>query len=139
MEEVSSLAPRLSKRTFSLFSDPRQPLFDSDLLGFSFGDLLHYMPGRNRRKALETAVEATFRSFDQKTLHLLSYKGIEALSVNVPSERWFEMKRKSIDHLLADELTSAGANRMQHAFLFASGAVISITFERVRWETKRNT
>jgi len=87
---------------------------------------------------LEMVVQAKFRSFDEKILHLLTYKNIKALSVNVPSKRWFEMGWKRMDSLLADELTSVDAKLMKHAFLFASGATISITSEWVRWETKRN-
>jgi hypothetical protein len=138
LKEVSSLSPRLNKSTFLRFSDSRQPLFDSNLLEFSLGDSLSNAEMRCHRKTLEMVVQAEFRSFDEKILHRLTYKKIKALNVNVPSERWFEMGRKNLDSLLADELTSVDAKLMQHSFLFASGATISITFERVRWETMRN-
>jgi hypothetical protein len=105
---LAELASRMSKRTFSLFSDPRDPMFDSDLVEFSFGDSL-----------------------------MLLAAGIKALSVNVPSERWFDQWRSRIDSLLAHELTGEEVGYMQHAFLFASGAAISITFERVRWHTRQ--
>jgi hypothetical protein len=113
-------------------------MFDSDLLEFSFGDSIQYTTVSSRRRALEMTVEATFRSFDEKTLHLLTYKGIKALSVNVPAERWFAHGRVRIDSLLSHELTSEENGLMQHAFLFASGASFLITSERVRWQTRRN-
>jgi hypothetical protein len=138
MKQLAALAPRLSKRTYSLFSDPKQPLFDSDLSIFSFGDSLGYAAKTRRRRKLETSIKAVFCSFDEKTLNELTYKGIESFNANIPVERWYEMWRNRIDSLLADELTSADANLMQHAFLFASGATISITFERVIWKTMRN-
>jgi hypothetical protein len=134
---LAELASRMSKRTFSLFSDPRDPMFDSDHVEFSIGDSLMLLAAGNRQKTLEMGVRATFRSFDGKTLHLLTYKGIKALSVNVPSERWFDQWRSRIDSLLAHELTGEEVGYMQHAFLFASGAAISITFERVRWHTRQ--
>ena len=86
---------------------------------------------------LEATVRATFGSFDEETLHTLTYKGIKALNVNVPMERWYERGGSRIDSLLSHELTGAEVGLMRHAFLFASGAAFSITFERVRWETKR--
>jgi hypothetical protein len=137
MKQLVALAPRLSKRTFSLFSDPKQPLFDSDLLRFSFGDSLGYAAKTRRRRRLEISVQAIFGSFDGEILNELTYKGIEFVKANVPVERWYQMGVNKIDSLLADELTSADANLMQHAFLFASGATISITFERVIWKTMR--
>lgn len=137
MEALNPLASRLSKQTFSLFSDPREPLFDADLFEFSLGDSLQYAAPSSRRRTLKMAVRATFGSFDGKTLHTLSYGGVKALSVNVPMERWYECGGSRIDSLLSHELTSEQAGQMRHAFLFASGAALSITFERVTWRTKR--
>jgi len=136
IEELITLAPRLSKRTLSLFSDPQEPLFDADLFEFSFGDSTQYAEARSRRRKLKFAIRATFGSFDGDSLHLLSYRGIKGLTVNVPIERWYERWGNRIDSLLSHELTSAG-DLMNHSFLFASGAALSITFERVSWQTKR--
>jgi len=136
LKGLSSLASRLSKRTFALFADPKEPMFDSDLFEFSFGDSIQHTAVKSRRRTWEMTVQATFCSFDEKTLHLLAYRGVKALSVNVPAERWFASRR--IESLLSHELTDEKSGLMQHAFLFASGAAISITFERVRWQTKRN-
>jgi hypothetical protein len=138
--QVAALAPRVSKRTLSLFSDPKQPLFDADLFEFSFGDSLGYLVPRRRRRTQTTSVRATFCSFDGNTLHLLTYSQVAVLNVNVPPDRWFEwpLGRNRIDSLLANELTAVDAKLMQHAFLFVSGATISIRFERVKWETRRN-
>ncbi len=84
------------------------------------------------------AVRATFGSFDEETLHTLTYRGVKALNVNVPMERWYERGGCRIDSLLSHELTSEEVGLMRHAFLFASGAALSIIFERVKWQTKRN-
>jgi hypothetical protein len=139
LKQVADLRSRMSERTFARFADKRQPLFDSDLLEFAFGNALGYAIKMDRRRTLRTAVQAKFRSFDYKTLHFLTYKDVEALNANVPDQRWFDMGGpKKIDNLLADELTSVHSRLMQHSFLFASGATISIRFEHVRWETKRN-
>ena len=138
LRQVATLAPRLSKQTFSHVAAIRSPLFDADLVAFSFGDLLGHAAPRKRRKRLETTVQATFRSFEEDKLHLLAYRNIAALNVNVPADRWFDAGgNKRIDSLLADELTNVDATLMQHAFLFASGAAISIQFEHVSWKTKR--
>jgi hypothetical protein len=75
MEGLNALVSRLSKQTFSLFSDPREPLFDADLLKFSFGDSLQYAAARSRRRVLKMAVRAVFGSFDEETLHTLTYSG----------------------------------------------------------------
>jgi len=138
LEGISALGSQLSKRTLSLFADPREPMFDSDLLEFSLGDSLQHATVGSRRRRLELTVRATFRSFDEKTLHLLTYRGIKALNLNVPIERWFDMGRSRIDSLLAHEITGEEIDLMQHAFLFVSGAAISITCEQIRWQTKRN-
>jgi hypothetical protein len=137
MEELNALASRLSQRTLSLFADPQEPLFDADLFEFSFGDSLQHAAARSRRRALKMTVRAAFGSFDEETLHTLTYRGVKALNVNVPMERWYERGGSRIDSLLSHELTSAGVGLMRHAFLFASGAALSVIFERVRWETKR--
>jgi hypothetical protein len=137
LKQLAKLAPRLSKRTYSRFSDSRQPLFDGDLLQFSFGDSLSHSRNAPRRKRFETSIQVIFRSFDGKTEHILSYRNIKSLNVTVPSERWFNQVPNCIHSLLADELTSAGQHLMRHHFLFVTGAVIVISFERVRWETRR--
>jgi hypothetical protein len=138
LEALTALAPRLSKRTFSLFADPREPLFDSDLAAFSAGDLLPFATSGTRRMRMELNVQATFRSFDLKTLHQLRYRGIKSLNFNFPAERWFDWG-DSVASLLAHELTGEQTGPMQHAFYFVSGATLSITFERVSWQAKRNS
>ncbi|NUQ27686.1 MAG: hypothetical protein HOQ35_04110 [Acidobacteriaceae bacterium] len=138
LEALRALAPRLSKRAFSLFADPREPLFDSDLVVFSAGDLLPFATSGTRRLRTELNVEATFRSFDLKTLHRLTYKGIKSLNFNFPAERWFDWG-DCVASLLAHELTGEQTGPMQHAFYFVSGATISVTCERVSWQTKRNS
>jgi hypothetical protein len=137
IEELNALASRLSQRTSSLVADPQEPLFDADLFEFSFGDALQNAAAGSRRRALRMSVRATFGSFDEETLHTLTYRGVKALNANVPMERWYERWGSRIDSLLSHELTSAGVGLMRHAFLFASGAALSIICERVRWETKR--
>jgi hypothetical protein len=140
LRQLTDLSERISKETFSRFSDPRQPLFDADLFKFSVGDALGYSEPRQRRMRLSTAVEATFCSFDGKTLHDLTYSGIAAVRVDVPNGRWFSWPtgRNRMDSLLADELTSLDPQLMKHAFLFASGATISIECKRINWKTRRN-
>ena len=137
LQQLSGLAPRLSKRTYSLLANPEEPLFDSDLLQFSFGDSLTYAAKSKRRRRLSTTVQAVFRNFHEDALHTLAYEGIESLKVNVPTERWFDMGQKKIDNLLAHELTDSDGRQMLHSFLFASGATVSITFERMNWKTQR--
>ena len=140
VRQLADLAERMSKETYSRFSDPGQPLFDADLFKFSVGDALAHSEPRQRRMKLSTAVEATFCSFDGKTLHDLTYSGIAAVRVDVPNGRWFSWPtgRKRMDSLLADELTSLDPELMKHAFLFVSGATISIEFKKVNWKTRRN-
>lgn len=140
LRQLTDLSERISKDTFSRFSDPRQLLFDADLFKFSVGDALAYSEARKRRRRLSTTVEATFCSFDGKTLHDLAYSGIATIKVDVPNARWFSWSigRNRMDSLLADELTSLDTELMKHAFLFASGATISIEFKKVSWKTRRN-
>jgi hypothetical protein len=140
LRQMKDLVDRVSKRTFALFSDPEQPLFDADLFELSIGDALKYAVPKRRRVAPSTSVRATFRSFDSKTLHVLTYNRIASVNFNLPHDRWFSWPSggSRIDSLLAHELTSMDATLMKHAFLFVSGATISIHFERVKWETRRN-
>jgi hypothetical protein len=111
-------------------------LFDSNLLEFAVGDSVGFSahPKRRGRKA---TVQAAFLDFSEKTVHTLKYDQVDSLQVNVPTDRWYEMGSRNIDSLLEDELTSAGPKLMQHAFLFASGSTISITFAKVSWKTKK--
>jgi hypothetical protein len=135
--QLATLAPRISKQTFARFSDSRAPLFDADLFEFSFGDSLGFAISKSRNRQLATTIQAIFSSFSGDKLHILTYSNITALNVNVPSDRWFDARgTKRIDSLLADELTPVDAKFMQHACLFASGATITIQFERVRWQTR---
>jgi hypothetical protein len=140
LRQLSDLSGRISKKTFSLFSDPKQPLFDADLFKFSVGDALGYLEPRKRRARPTTSVEATFRSFDGNTLHDLTYRGIASVNVDVPNTRWFIWPGggSRIDSLLANELTALDSELMKHAFLFVSGATITIEFRGVTWKTKRN-
>jgi hypothetical protein len=140
LSQLTNLSERMSKKTFSLFSNPKRPLFDADLFRFSVGDALAYSESRQQRMRLSTAVEATFCSFDGKTFHDLSYSGVAAVRVDVPKARWFSWPngKNRMDSLLADELTALDAELMKHAFLFVSGATISIEFKHVKRKTRRN-
>lgn len=137
--QLMALSERMSKDTFSRFSNPRELLFDAELFKFSVGDALSYSEPRRRMIRLSTSVEATFCSFDGKTLHHLAYRGISAVKVDLPDARWFTTHTGyRVDSLLADELTSLDSERMKHAFLFVSGTTISIEFRKVNWKTTRN-
>jgi hypothetical protein len=137
LKQLPPLQPRLSMKTYLRFSDPRQPLFDSDLLEFAFGDAVSLHRKRSRRQRLKLSVRAQFRSFDEKSIHTLTYRRVVSLNANIPSDRWFDWGDGQIDHLLADELTEADASSMRHTFLFASGTLISILFGAVTWESTR--
>ena len=135
-KQLAKLRPRLSKRTYSLFADERQPLFDSNLLEFAFGDSISKLRTRGFRFA--TIVSAKFLGFDMKTIHLLRYRGINSLAINVPNERWYDWSdATAIDSLLANELIASSATLMEHRFLFSSGTTISIRFSEVRWDKRR--
>jgi hypothetical protein len=140
LRQLIDLSGRISKKTLSLFSDPKQPLFDADLFKFSVGDALTYSIPRKRKLRLSTAVEATFCSFDGKTLHDLTYTGVASVNLDIPTERWFSLPTggSRIDSLLANELTASNPQLMKHAFLFVSGATISIEFKQVKWTTRRH-
>ncbi|HWR15975.1 MAG TPA: hypothetical protein VN577_14195 [Terriglobales bacterium] len=134
-KQLRKLRPRLAKRTYERFTDEKDPLFDSNLLEFTFGDALG-----TAKKAIvrpsQAAVRATFLSFDEKTLHELRYRKLESLQVDLPTEPWFHWGgHKQIDSLLSHELTANGRSLMQHKFLFASGAVIAVTFAEMTWKT----
>jgi hypothetical protein len=137
LKQLAQLRPRLSKRTYSLFADERQLLFDSNVLEFMFGD--SFKRYRTRGFRFTTAVSAKFLDFDMKTIHVLKYRGVDSLNINVPSERWYDWggASKNIDRLLANELTAVNPTMMEHRFLFSSGTTISVKFSRVTWGTKR--
>lgn len=140
LRQLGGLAGRMSKQTLSLFSNPKQPLFDADLFRWSFGDSLAYSGLRKRRMRRSTSVEATFCSFDGNTFHDLTYSGVASVNVDVPNRRWFSWPtgNSRIDSLLTNELTALDTELMKHAFLFVSGATISIEFEQVKWKNRRN-
>ncbi len=136
-KQLENLRSRLNWHTYERFAADQDSLFDSNLLEFSFGDHLGFGELR-RRTQPRLSVLAKFLSFERDTLHELRYRRVETLRVNVPEERWYEMSGdKDLDSLLRHELTSSGESRMQHKFLFASGAAICIEFAQVRWETHR--
>jgi hypothetical protein len=138
--QIADFADRLSKRTLSLISDPKHPLFDADLFEFSVGDALKYSVPRKRRVSPSASVRATFCSFDQRTLHVMTYTRIASMNIDFPGDRWFDWPTDitRFDSLLADEVTAVDAKLMKHAFLFVSGATISIEFEQIKWDTRRN-
>lgn len=84
---------------------------------------------------MKLSVRAVFRSFDGKVLHTLNYRRILSLNANIPVQRWFDGKR--IDSLLTDELTDLNGTLLQHTLLFVSGALITIQFGSIGWETTR--
>jgi hypothetical protein len=136
LEQLKRLRPRLNERTYARFSAERDPLFDNNLLEFTFGDRLGFAELR-RKKRPRLAVRVSFLAFEGDKLHELHYRDVDTLHVKVPQERWFDMGGyKEIDSLLAHELTSANVSLMSHRFLFASGAAIAITFAEVFWGTR---
>jgi hypothetical protein len=138
IRQLEKLRSRLNQRTYARFADEREPLFDSNLFEFTFGDCLGVAETKRRARRSRTSASATFRSFDGKTLHVFRYRNIEFLRVNVTSERWFDMGGGGqIDSLLAHELTGAPDALLQHKYLFASGAAICIGFSQVIWDTHR--
>lgn len=139
MKQLTKLRSRLNQRTYARFATERDSLFDSNLYEFTFGDRVGFV-AKARRKRLRTSVCATFLNFEGNKLHELRYQDIEFMHVNVPSLRWFEWPSRSgpkdIDSLLSHELTGGNYPLMQHKFLFASGATISIGFAQMTWETR---
>jgi hypothetical protein len=135
-KQLKNLRSRLNQHAYAHLMAERDPLFDSNLLQFTFGDRLGF-GNKVRRTRLRTSVRATFLNFEGDRLHELSYRHIESLRVNVPIERWFEWGDgvKAIDCLLAHELTGSGDSLMQHKFLFSSGAAIAIVFAGMNWNT----
>lgn len=136
--QLRKLRSRLNQRTYVRLEGAHDPLFDSNLLEFTFGDRLGFS-NKARRTRLRTSVRATFLSFEEDTLHELRYRHIESLRVNVPVERWFEWGygAKEIGNLLAHELTAVDDSLMQHKFLFTSGAAITVVFAEMAWDTRR--
>lgn len=133
LKQLADIEDRVNKQTFKLLSDEKQPLFDADLFELSMGDALEHLPLAKRRR-LSSAVRARFGSFDGTRLHTLTYSRIAAIHVNASEERWFDRRSGScFDSLLTHELTAINESLMQHAFLFVSGASISIRFERFQW------
>jgi hypothetical protein len=137
LKQIEALASRISKSAYLRFSDPRELLFDSDLLEFEFGDSLGASLKGLRRNSLKLSVRALFSSFDGKTLHELKYEQVASLNANIPTERWFDVGNGRVDSLLADELTDVNGSLMQHTFLFASGTLISVRFGAVSWKSSR--
>ncbi len=137
LKQMKVLEPRLSKKAYRMFADPTQPLFDSDLLEFAFGDSVGVSPKSSRRNRLRLSIRAVFRSFDENLLHKLSYRKVTSLHANIPVERWFDSGDGRIDSLLADELVGLSGSLLEHTFLFVSGARITVQFGSVGWETTR--
>jgi hypothetical protein len=135
LKQLSSLRSRVNKRTYRLFSADRDPLFDSNLFEFTFGDYLGFAT-RLRKVRPHVEIRAAFLSFEEDTLHELRYGGIQSLRVNVPDERWFERGGNEIDSLLAHELLGAGKELMQHTCLFVSGTSIVIRCGQLSWSKR---
>jgi len=137
LQSLKSLRGRLGQRTYAKFADESDPLFDSNLMEFTFGDHLGYATlKRNFRARL--SVRTTFLSFEEDKLHHLHYQNVESLRITVPTERWYDWGNgiNEIGNLLANELIAANS-LMSHSFLFTSGTVIFIEFARVTWEKSR--
>lgn len=42
------------------------------------------------------SAEAKFLSFDFATMHILTYRLVDSLGINVPAKRWFDMGNRNI-------------------------------------------
>jgi len=138
LQTLKGLRERLAQRTYAKFADESNPLFDSNLMEFTFGDQVGFAESK-RKKRPRLSVRTTFLSFKEDKLHDLHYRNVESMQITVPTERWFDWGdgNPQLDSLLAHELTGAKNQPLSHQFLFASGARISIAFADVTWETRR--
>jgi hypothetical protein len=138
LESLKGLRARLGQRTYGKFATESDPLFDSNLLEFTFGDQLGFATSRRKARP-RLSVRATFLSFERDKLHDLRYRNVESLRITVPTERWFDWGDgiTELGSLLAHELIVSNDSLMSHKFLFVSGAVIFIAFGDVTWETRR--
>jgi hypothetical protein len=82
------------------------------------------------------SAEAKFLSFDFATMHILTYRLVDSLRINVPAKRWFDMGNRNFGSLLHDELTASRRQLMQHRFQFSSGARVGLHLVRRDWMTK---
>lgn len=137
--QLTKLKDRLSKKSYSLFCNPKAPLFDADLFEFSFGDGVGSSAGVDLYRSRKALVRARFKSFDGKMLHILTYKDIAAFDAKLPAVRWFgsSFAERRMDSLIHHELTSINNKLMQHSYLFVSGATVTVQFQRVKWDTQR--
>ena len=138
LEQLQPLRFRLALPTYRRLSNPRKPLFDSNLISFSVGDAVGGIREGRRWKGIPSAL-AKFLSFDQKTIHTLRFSGLDHMSCNLPQYRWFSWSSGSreFDSLIHDELTPYKDQLMRHRFLFSSGAAIDIVFARMVWSATR--
>lgn len=137
--QLGPLRSRMSAQTYHRFAQQRDPLFDSNLLSFSFGDWTSDRLRFSRVPSFETTIEARFLSFAMDSVHILKYRRIYAVRVDVPAERWFSWgdDKPELGSLLAHELTRAGRKAMNHRFLFVSGTTIDITCLNVQWSSQK--
>ena len=138
LQQLHPLRSRFALPTYRRLSDPRKPLFDSNLISFSVGDAISRIVAGRGWKPKPSAL-ARFLSFDQKIVHTLRFSGLHHMSCNLPQHRWFSWSSadRDFDSLLHDELTPYENGLMRHRFLFSSGAAIDLVFARVVWSTTR--
>jgi hypothetical protein len=138
--QLAQIRGSVSAQTYRRFAKKRDPLFDSNLLSFSFGDSVFSRGAISRWPSFEARIEVRFLSFEGGTVHILKYRGIYAMSIHVPHERWyaFPNSKPQIDSLLFHQVTSAGPKAIKHEFLFHSGTTIEIICGKMHWDSHKS-
>jgi len=132
--QLKDIRVRLSANESKFFGNVS--LHDGTLLSFSVGDALESTENGLIKKR-QTKVKIIVKSAENGSIYTLNYSGIHRCSVDFPSATpLFYKPGDPFDDWGYDELTDAGNGLYQHEILFASGATISIIFQRFSYQIK---
>jgi len=138
--ELESLKPRVSRAAWDFFRHGRDEtgLHDARLLSLRVGDGLNYTPDGvtpfriNRQR---TGIIVEFLNYEQSFHYVFDLRRVSRVSTDLFIEEG--SFAKSLGDLYIYELVAIDEQILQLGFLFASGATISIDFERLVFRRRR--
>ena len=138
--ELETLKSRVSFSAWKFFRNgfARYGLHDARLLSLKFGDGLNYTADGNkpfRINRQRTSAQIEFLNYEQNFHYLFDLRGISRIRNDIFIEE--DSFAKSIGDLYTYELTAVDKDNLQLGYLFASGATITIQFQKLVFRRHR--
>jgi hypothetical protein len=138
--ELEKLKGRISGPAFEFLrhGSCEEGLHDGNVLAFSFGDGMSYLPDGqqpflvNRRKA---SANISILNFEQNRHYSFDLLGVKRINADMFIDEG--VRGVEFGDLYTYELVDVGENRLQLGLLFASGATVVVEFTKLRFSKRR--